>query len=60
MVARVQSANVTGHMPSDVLVKEKERLNKDLEKAKLAYESEVTIYPSNLHEFTVQFILAKF
>jgi hypothetical protein len=27
----------------DVLLKEKEKLNKDLEKAKVAYESEVTV-----------------
>jgi hypothetical protein len=34
------AGNVTGHVYPDVLLKEKEKLSKELEKAKAAYESE--------------------
>jgi len=39
----VQAGNVTGPVYPDVLLKEKEKLGKELEKGKAAYESEVVI-----------------
>jgi len=39
----VQAGNLTGRVYTDVLLKEKEKLNRDLEKGKIAYESEVVV-----------------